>query len=92
MSYAENPVYSHKAITASTVVKPGAGVIHDLFVSAASNTPVITVCDDADTGSEHPIVGPFTPVAGTAYQLHRIMERGVTVIVSGTVNVSVGFQ
>ena len=62
-----------------------------IFVCAASATPVITVYDSATTTTADPIATAFTPAPGTFYPLPAATERGLYVVISGTVNCTVFF-
>jgi hypothetical protein len=83
--------FTYKQISASGNVCAVDGVLAGIFISAASNTPTITVYDDAATGTTTKIVDTFTPVAGTWYPLPFAFSKGLNVVVGGTVSATVGF-
>jgi hypothetical protein len=82
-------------ITASTTVKPAAGKLRGIFVSAASSTPTITVYDSFATSTSRTIIGVFTPSAGTFYSFTNegmYAKDGIYVVISGTVAATVIFD
>jgi hypothetical protein len=87
---------SYAYLTATTLVKPMAGVYKGIFVSAASSTPTITVYDtSAASGAAPAIIGTFTPVAGTSYILNEngvYANHGIRVEITGTVSCTVVFE
>lgn len=80
--------YSPKQISATTTVKTGDGVLGNIFVSAASSTPTITVYDGTSTAGTK-IVDTFTPVSATNYRLPAGFAVGLHVVISGTVSCTV---
>ena len=54
-------------ITASANIKPMAGKLKAIFVSAASLVPTITVYDSASTTTTKTVLGVFTPAAAGLY-------------------------
>lgn len=75
-------------ITASANIKPMAGKLKGIFVSAASSTPTITVYDSDATATTKTILGVFTPTAATSYVLPldgAYAKNGLYVVISGTV-------
>jgi ABC-type nitrate/sulfonate/bicarbonate transport system substrate-binding protein len=82
-------------ITASANIKPMAGKLKGIFVSAASSTPTITVYDSAATTTTNTILGVFTPAAATSYILPlegAYAKNGIYVVISGTVTATVLFE
>jgi hypothetical protein len=73
-------------ITASTTVNkiPGQTLL-GIFVSAASATPTITVYDSNGTATTAPLIGTFTPVAGTFYPMYLGCSQGHYIVIGGTV-------
>jgi hypothetical protein len=85
----------YRQLTATTQVKPMAGKLKGIFVSAASSTPTITVYDSAVSLNTDPkILDTFTPVAGTNYNFFDGLyaNKGVYVVVSGTVSCTIAFE
>ena len=79
-------------ITASANIKPMAGKLKGIFVSAASSTPTITVYDSASTTTTATILGVFTPAAATSYLLPldgAYAKNGIYVAIGGTVAATV---
>lgn len=82
-------------ITASANIKPAAGKLKGIFVSAASGTPTITVYDSASTTTTKTILGVFTPAAATSYVLPldgAFAQYGIYVAISGTVAATVIYE
>ena len=79
-----------KNITSSTNVTPRAGSMIGIFVASASATPTIAVYGSATTTTGTIIVNVFTPVAGTFYPLPFSFSNGCYVVISGTVDCTVG--
>jgi len=82
-------------ITATANIKPMAGKLKGIFVSAASNTPTITVYDSAAATTTDTILGVFTPAAATSYLLPldgAYAKNGIYVVISGTVNATVIYE
>jgi len=82
-------------ITASANIKPMAGKLKGIFVSAASGTPTITVYDSAATTTTNTILGVFTPAAATSYILPlegAYAKNGIYVVIGGTVTATVLFE
>ena len=78
-------------ITASAI-KPMAGKLKGIFVSAASNTPTITVYDSPAATTTSIILGTFTPTGATSYMLPldgAYAKNGLYVVISGTVAATV---
>jgi len=82
-------------ITASANIKPMAGKLKGIFVSAASSTPTITVYDSAATTTTATLLGVFTPVGATSYILPlegAYAKNGIYVVISGTVSATVLYE
>ena len=82
-------------LTATASVKPMAGILKGIFVSAASSTPTITVYDSSASSASDPVIlATFTPVAGTNYNFFDgiYANKGLYVVISGTVSCTVLFQ
>lgn len=86
----------YKQISASANIKPMAGKLKGIFVSAASGTPTITVYDSAATSTSDPkILDTFTPVAATSYVLPldgAFAKNGLYVVIGGTVSATIIFE
>lgn len=78
-------------VSSSGNINSGQCYLAGIFVSAASTTPTITVFDDAATGTSVPLVAVFTPVAGTWYPLPFKVKNGINIVISGTVQATVGY-
>jgi len=79
-------------ITASANIKPMAGKLKGIFVSAASSTPTIAVYDSAAATTTNIILNTFTPVGATSYVLPldgAYAKNGIYVVIGGTVNATI---
>lgn len=86
---------TYKQISATTQVKPAAGKLKGLFVSAASSTPTITIYDSATFSTSDPkIIDTFTPVAGTNHNFYDgiYAKNGLYVVIGGTVSATIAFE
>jgi ABC-type nitrate/sulfonate/bicarbonate transport system substrate-binding protein len=82
-------------ITASANIKPSAGKLKGIFVSAASSTPTITVYDSEAKTTTNTILGVFTPAAATSYVLPldgAYAKSGIYVVISGTVSATIIYE
>jgi ABC-type nitrate/sulfonate/bicarbonate transport system substrate-binding protein len=82
-------------ITATANIKPMAGKLKGIFVSAASSNPTITVYDSAAATTTDTILGVFTPVAATSYILPlegAYAKNGIYVVIAGTVAATVLYE
>jgi hypothetical protein len=82
-------------ISASANIKPMAGKLKGIFVSAASNTPTIAVYDSSNTTTTKPILGVFTPVSATSYLLPldgAYAKDGLYVVIGGTVTATIIYE
>lgn len=82
-------------ITATANIKPMAGKLKGIFVSAASNTPTITVYDSAAATTTTTILGVFTPTGATSYLLPldgAYAKNGIYVVIGGTVAATVIYE
>jgi hypothetical protein len=82
-------------ITASANIKPMAGKLKGIFVSAASSTPTIAVYDSAAATTTNIILNTFTPVGATSYMLPldgAYAKNGIYVVIGGTVNATVLYE
>lgn len=82
---------------ATKQIKPMAGKLRGIFVSAASSTPTITIYDSAKASTSDPVmVATFTPVAATVYPLPGLdgayFNNGLYVVISGTVKATVVYE
>jgi hypothetical protein len=82
--------FSPKNLSASANVTPRAGSLIDIFVASASSTPTLAVYDSATTTTTAIIVNTFTPAAGTFYPMPFTFTNGCYVVISGTVDCTVG--
>lgn len=81
----------YKQVSGSGNVSPNPATLLNIFVSAASATPTITVYDDAATGTTTKMIDTFTPTAGTNYTFNASASKGLNVVISGTVSATVVF-
>lgn len=86
-----------KQISASDQVTKIGTKFKGIFVSAASNTPTITVYDsDKSSNSDPKLVDTFTPVSATNYPIGQtdgvMLSKGLYVVISGTVSCSVVYE
>jgi len=82
-------------ITASANIKPMAGKLKGIFVSAASGTPTIAVYDSAAATTTNIILNTFTPVNATSYMLPldgAYAKNGIYVVIGGTVNATIIYE
>lgn len=86
---------TYKQITATAQVKPSAGKLKGLFVSAASSTPTVTIYDSANFSTSDPkILDTFTPSAATNHNFYDgiYAKNGLYVVISGTVSATIAFE
>ena len=81
---------SPENLSASANVMPRAGYITGIWVSSASSTPTIAVYDSATTTTTTIVANTFTPIAGTWYTIPFRVNSGLYVVISGTVDCTVG--
>ena len=83
-------------ISATANIKPMAGKLKGIFVSAASSTPTITVYDSAATSTSQPtMLSTFTPAAATSYLLPldgAYAKNGIYVVIGGTVTATIIYE
>lgn len=85
-------VLDYSNISESTAVKSVTGTFAGIFVSAASDTPTITVYDNT-AGSGTKIIDTFTPSASTFYEIPNcVFSNGLYVVISGTVSCTVFYK
>jgi len=80
---------------ATVNIKPSAGKLIGIMVTAASGTPTITVYDSAATTTTTPIFKVFTPTAATAYNFGVngiYANKGIYIVISGTVSATVYYD
>lgn len=86
---------NYAAITATSQIKPAAGKLIGIFVSAASSTPTITVYDSAASSASDPVVlATFTPTANTNHNFFNGLytNKGIYVVISGTVSATISYE
>lgn len=84
----------YKQITASGLVKEGAGKLLGIFVTAAATTPTLKVWDQT-TATAPILADTWTPVAATEYLNFTggiTFTRGLFITISGTVVCTVVFE
>ncbi len=86
---------TYKQITATTQIKFDAGKIKGLFISNAASTPEITVYDSATANASDPtLIDTFTPVSASSHFFYDgiYASKGIYVVISGTVSVTVAYE
>jgi hypothetical protein len=86
---------NYAAITATTQIKVEAGKLNGIFVSSASSTPTITVYDSFKSSNSDPVVlATFTPTANTNHNFYPGLyaNKGIYVVISGTVSATIAFE
>ena len=86
---------NYTAISATANIKPMAGKLKGIFVSAASSTPPITVYDSAAATTTDVILATFTPAAATSYLLPldgAFAKNGIYVVIGGTVAATIIYE
>lgn len=82
-----NGKYTYTQMSATANIQAVNGILHGVFVSAASSTPTITVYDSATTTTTTKIIDTFTPAAATYYNFGDLFaQAGIYVVISGTVS------
>jgi hypothetical protein len=81
-------------IEATTLVKSAPAKLKGIFVSAASDTPTITVYDTQTSGTDVKVLGVFTPVSATNYIFFDGLNtaNGLYVVLGGTVKCTVYYE
>lgn len=86
---------NYTQITATANIKPAAGKLKAIFVSAASATPTITVYDSAAATTTKTVLSVFTPAAATSYVFPLdgiFVNNGIYVVISGTVSATIVYE
>ena len=86
---------NYAAISATTQIKTSAGKINGIFVSSASSTPTITVYDSFKSSASDPVVlATFTPTGNTMHNFYQGLytNKGIYVVISGTVAATISFE
>lgn len=78
------------ALSASAVVRSNVSKLMGIFVSTASGTPTITVYNEPTALAGVLMVNTFIPLPGTYYPLPFTANRGIYVVITGTVTCTVG--
>jgi len=81
-------------LDATAKVKTAPAKLKGIFVSAASDTPTITVYDTQTTVTDVKVLDTFTPVAATNYNFYDGLNtaNGLYVVISGTVKCTVYYE
>lgn len=85
----------YKQLSATAQIKPMAGKLKGLFVSAASSTPTITIYDSPNSLNTDPkVIDTFTPTAGVNYNFFDglYLNNGLYVVISGTVSCTIAYE
>jgi hypothetical protein len=86
---------TYAAISATAQIKVAAGKLNGIFVSSASSTPTITVYDSFKSSASDPVVlATFTPTANTMHNFFNglYFNKGIYVVISGTVAATISFE
>ena len=86
---------NYAAITATAQIKPAAGKLNGIFVSSASSTPTITVYDSsASSASDTVVLATFTPTGNTMHNFFNglYLNKGLYVVISGTVSATISYE
>ena len=81
-------------LDATALVKSAPAKLKGIFVSAASDTPTITVYDTQTSGTSVKVLDTFTPVAATNYNFYDGLNtaNGIYIVISGTVKCTVYYE
>jgi len=84
---------NYTQLSATANVKAYQGKLKGIVVTAASNTPLITVYDSATTTTSKPILKVFAPTAATNFNFSGsdgiFFTNGLYVVISGTVEMTI---
>ena len=86
---------NYAAISATTQIKVEAGKLNGIFVSSASSTPTITVYDSfKSSNSDRVVLATFTPTGNTNHNFYPGLyaNKGIYVVISGTVSATIAFE
>lgn len=86
---------NYTQIDATANIKPSAGKLIGIMVTAASNTPTITVYDSNAADTSKPILKVFTPTAATNYLFGitgLYANSGIYIVLGGTVSATVYYE
>lgn len=85
---------NYAQISATKLIKNSQGKIKGIMVSAAADTPTITVYDQETAGTTIKVIDTFTPAAATNYNFFDGINctNGIYVVISGTVKCTVYFE
>lgn len=79
---------NYSNISASALVRSGAGQLLGIFVASCSGTPTIKVWDNTSAATTV-LVNTFTPTAGTFFPIPASFSTGIYVTLGGTVDCTV---
>lgn len=85
----------YKQLSATAQIKPMAGKLKGIFVSAASSTPTIAIYDSPNSLNTDPkVIDTFTPTAGVNYNFldGLYLNNGLYVVISGTVSCTIAYE
>ena len=85
---------NYAQISATKLVKNSQGKVKGIMVSAASNTPTITIYDQETPGTSIKVIDTFTPTAATNYNFFDGINctNGIYVVIGGTVSATVYYE
>lgn len=87
---------NYKLLTATDLVKQGAGKIKGILVSTTSSGTLV-VYDEATAVTTHPITGTLTPAAGAYIPFTNgdegvIFSRGLYIVAANTITYTVFYE
>ena len=86
---------NYAAITATTQIKTGAGKLNSIFVSSVSGSPTITVYDSFKSSASDPVIlATYIPTANSIHNFFQGLyaNKGIYVVIGGTVSATLGFE
>ena len=88
---------TYRGMTVTGTAKLGPGKLVALFISSASNTPLVTVYDSRNASTNDPtILAQFVPAVGaialTGSEAGVGFTNGLYIVISGTVSLTAFFN
>jgi hypothetical protein len=81
--------YAHINTNATTTLAQRLGTLHNIVVNNAGTSATITVYDN--TAASGAVIAVITPVAGGNYCFDAVFNNGLTVVTTGTPDITVTF-
>ena len=86
--HATAPYRLSVTVGTTRTIKSSASILRGVFFAAASSSPTLSIVDGID-GSGDTLIGTFTPVAATYYNLgDSIAKTGIYITTAGTVDLT----